>query len=226
MPLDKDYYRILQVQPSAEHETIHAAYKRLSRKYHPDMNKSPDATRQMQDINEAYAVLSDPQKRAEYDRRKRHSSLGTEAERHVRERQQKLAMLYERGIQLLSQNRWAGALAVFDELLALDPAYRDAPARRQAARRALEERQRADKLAQLYREAMEHFRAERWQVAIDEFKEIQRLDPGDRNIPHLLRKAEQQNRLAILYEQGLQLLGQSKWANPPTVGGQCPGRFR
>lgn len=63
----KDYYKILQVDPSAEPEVIASVYKRLAQKYHPDKNKSPSATRRMQEINEAYEVLSDPVKRAQYD---------------------------------------------------------------------------------------------------------------------------------------------------------------
>jgi DnaJ-class molecular chaperone len=67
---DKDYYAIMQVDELAESAVIAAAYKALAAKYHPDRNPSPTATRQMQAINEAYAVLSDPQKRAEYDRQR------------------------------------------------------------------------------------------------------------------------------------------------------------
>lgn len=63
----RDYYRILQVDPAAEQEVIEAAYRRLARKYHPDSNQSLDATRRMQEINEAYEVLRDPARRAEYD---------------------------------------------------------------------------------------------------------------------------------------------------------------
>jgi hypothetical protein len=67
MPPGKNYYQILQVDPSAEPEVITAAYKRLSVKYHPDMNHSKDATRRMQEINEAYQVLKNPASRAHYD---------------------------------------------------------------------------------------------------------------------------------------------------------------
>jgi curved DNA-binding protein CbpA len=64
---DKNYYRILQIDPSADPDVIAAAYKRLSLKYHPDTNQSPDANQRMQEINEAYRVLSDPAQRAHYD---------------------------------------------------------------------------------------------------------------------------------------------------------------
>ena len=67
---DRDFYEVLQVQPSAEPEVITGAYNKLARKYHPDVNKSPDATRRMQLINAAYEVLGDAAKRAEYDRQR------------------------------------------------------------------------------------------------------------------------------------------------------------
>ncbi len=66
-----DYYKVLQVDPAAEPEVIEGAYKRLANKYHPDKNPSPKATRKMQEINVAYDVLSDPGKRADYDRGRR-----------------------------------------------------------------------------------------------------------------------------------------------------------
>ncbi len=68
----KNLYRILQVDPEADDEIIEAAYKRLMRKYHPDM-LSPDGRvdpallEKVQEINEAYDILSDNQKRKEYD---------------------------------------------------------------------------------------------------------------------------------------------------------------
>lgn len=65
---DKDYYEIMQVDATAESAVITAAYKALAAKYHPDRNTSTDANRRMQAINEAYEVLSDPHKRADYDR--------------------------------------------------------------------------------------------------------------------------------------------------------------
>ncbi len=67
-PQVKNYYKILQIDPSAEPEMVEAAYHRLARKYHPDQNQSVDATARMQELNEAYEVLSDARKRAAYDR--------------------------------------------------------------------------------------------------------------------------------------------------------------
>lgn len=63
----KDYYKILGVDRNADSRTIKKAYKRLALKYHPDVNKNPDATEKFKEITEAYAVLSDPDKRRKYD---------------------------------------------------------------------------------------------------------------------------------------------------------------
>ncbi|HET6317983.1 MAG TPA: J domain-containing protein [Chloroflexota bacterium] len=62
-----DFYRLLQVAPQADTEAIHAAYRRLARVYHPDLNQTPEAAERMRAINAAYRVLSDPAKRAAYD---------------------------------------------------------------------------------------------------------------------------------------------------------------
>jgi hypothetical protein len=62
-----DYYEILQVSPNAEPEVIEAAYRRLARMYHPDVNTSPDAAARMQAINEAHEVLMDPARRRRFD---------------------------------------------------------------------------------------------------------------------------------------------------------------
>lgn len=61
------YYQILQVRPDASQEEIAAAYRRLARQVHPDLNPSPDAHRRMQVINEAYNTLRHPDRRQRYD---------------------------------------------------------------------------------------------------------------------------------------------------------------
>lgn len=63
----KDYYKILGVERSADEAKIKSAYRKLARKYHPDVNKSPDAVAKFKDINEAYEVLSDREKKSRYD---------------------------------------------------------------------------------------------------------------------------------------------------------------
>lgn len=64
----KDYYATLGVQPGATGDEVKAAFRRLAQQYHPDVNKEPGAEEHFKEVNEAYAVLSDPEKRAAYDR--------------------------------------------------------------------------------------------------------------------------------------------------------------
>ncbi|MEA3344732.1 MAG: J domain-containing protein [Chloroflexota bacterium] len=63
----KDYYKILGVDRNADEGEIKRAYRRLARKYHPDVNDSAGAEERFKEINEAYQVLSDPEKRRKYD---------------------------------------------------------------------------------------------------------------------------------------------------------------
>jgi curved DNA-binding protein len=63
----QDYYETLGVPREASQEDIHAAYRKLARKYHPDINKGPDAEEKFKRIGEAYEVLRDPEKRKRYD---------------------------------------------------------------------------------------------------------------------------------------------------------------
>ncbi len=64
----KDYYKILGVSRDASQEEITKAYKKLAKKYHPDLNPNdPSAEEKFKDINEAYEVLKDPEKRKRYD---------------------------------------------------------------------------------------------------------------------------------------------------------------
>lgn len=65
-----DPYKTLQVDPEAEDEVIQAAYRRLARKYHPDLADTPDAAAKMALINVAWEVIGDPASRAAYDRAK------------------------------------------------------------------------------------------------------------------------------------------------------------
>ncbi len=64
----RDYYEILELERSVSADDIRRAYRRLAKKYHPDVNKDPGAEETFKEINEAYAVLSDEQRRAAYDR--------------------------------------------------------------------------------------------------------------------------------------------------------------
>ncbi len=64
---DKDYYETLGVSRDASQDEIKRAYRKLSKKYHPDLNKAPDAEQKFKDISEAYETIGDADKRAQYD---------------------------------------------------------------------------------------------------------------------------------------------------------------
>ena len=63
----RDYYEVLGVDKNATEAEIKSAFRRLAKKYHPDVSKEPDAAEKFKEAQEAYAVLSDPQKRSQYD---------------------------------------------------------------------------------------------------------------------------------------------------------------
>ena len=69
----KDYYQALGVARDAPSDAIKKAFRKLARKYHPDVSKEADAGKRMAEINEANTVLSDPEKRAAYDQLGQHS---------------------------------------------------------------------------------------------------------------------------------------------------------
>lgn len=68
--LPKDYYRVLDVSPRADLVEIRVAYRRMVKRYHPDLNRAPRATESFLEIREAYDTLSNPLARREYDARK------------------------------------------------------------------------------------------------------------------------------------------------------------
>lgn len=76
----KDYYKIMGVARDASQKDIKRAYHRLARKFHPDVSKAPDAAERFKEIGEAYAVLSDPEKRAAYDQFGEYWEAGQQAQ--------------------------------------------------------------------------------------------------------------------------------------------------
>lgn len=72
----KDYYKILGLERGASEDEVRKAYRKLARKYHPDVSKEPDAGERMREVNEANDVLRDKEKRAAYDQLADHVARG------------------------------------------------------------------------------------------------------------------------------------------------------
>ena len=72
----KDYYKILGVEPDADLKAIKTAYRKLARKYHPDVSEDKDAENKFKDVSEAYTALKDTNKRAEYDELRKYGQHG------------------------------------------------------------------------------------------------------------------------------------------------------
>src|SRR5687768_17797793 len=92
----RDYYEILELQKNASKDEIKNTYRKLALKYHPDRNKSPGAEEKFKEISEAYAVLSDDEKRKKYDT---YGHVGSEdvfrgrSEEHTSELQSRLHLV-------------------------------------------------------------------------------------------------------------------------------------
>jgi len=78
----KDYYKIMGVSQNASEADIKIAYRKLARKYHPDISKEPNAEERFKEMGEAYEVLHDKKKRAEYDQMRHQESAGPRFQQH------------------------------------------------------------------------------------------------------------------------------------------------
>ena len=107
--MSKDYYKVMGVARDASEKDIKTAYRRLARKYHPDLNKDADAEDKFKELGEAYEVLRDPEKRKMYDK---YGSEGPYQQAHEAHRQQH--QYYNRGFdeEAFSAHGFSGG---FDE---------------------------------------------------------------------------------------------------------------
>src|SRR5262249_27710971 len=108
----KDYYRILRVRPTADDVTIKSAFRRLALRYHPDVARNQRAARWFLNIQEAYAVLAEPERRREYDRvyrNRKPAHLPLSASRKRRQRDDQAGGRFGRfGIALDVLGLWVG----------------------------------------------------------------------------------------------------------------------
>jgi curved DNA-binding protein CbpA len=120
----RDLYRIMQVHHLAEPEVIEGAYKRLSKKYHPDTNKEAGAEAKMKLINQAYSVLSDSKQRTAYDRiyllrleEKEKSQLKEDSQPEQRQRQMvaQAAAVVRRYFTKLADGDFTGAYSLISQ---------------------------------------------------------------------------------------------------------------
>jgi oligosaccharyl transferase (archaeosortase A-associated) len=107
-PKKRSYYEILGIARGASYKEIKAAFRRLSSSYHPDRDRTPEAEGKLKEINEAYGVLSSPERRAAYDR-----SLGETVERKKAERKKAAKRAGSRGITVYHVNVILAIIVVF-----------------------------------------------------------------------------------------------------------------
>lgn len=174
MDIDRDLYQLLQVDPAAEQVVVQAAFKRLAFKYHPDKNPSADAHQRMQELNDAYAIISDPARRAAYDRQRQ---ITLAAQRHAEDearqradaehraelaRQRKEQMAAQRRAD--NQRREAEQAASAERRAEYERRIREQMA---AQRRAKHERQQREWAEQQAREAARDIAAEQISTPIE-----------------------------------------------------------
>lgn len=82
--VQRDPFRILQISPDAELEVIEAAYRSLARKYHPDVSSTSSSNARMKDINWAHDILTDPEKRREWERKRKVRSPSSNEDNQIR----------------------------------------------------------------------------------------------------------------------------------------------
>ena len=132
MAIPDDYYARLQVSPNATQAEIKAAFRRLARRYHPDLNPDdPGALEKFRALHEAYEVLTDQVQRQRYDHTGTTEYDGT--------RPQTAHDFYLRGIQQTLVRQYKAALADFDRAIELQPNLAEAYLRRAQVRYILED---------------------------------------------------------------------------------------
>jgi tetratricopeptide (TPR) repeat protein len=169
----KNYYQILGLPANASPRRIKEQYRKLAKRYHPDRLANAANKAQLEErfkeISEAYQALS-----------------GVVKQTNLSPKERKLDFLYRQGQQLVNQNKWSKALIVFNEILAIDPAYRDTLTWFREARRKYKE------LTALYAKAEGFFREKKWAEALEAFEAVLRQDPNFRDTQKKIKQARRE----------------------------------
>ena len=178
----KQHYQTLELPPNASPRKIKEQYRKLAKLYHPDCTANPEKkahfAEKFREINSAYEALADIIQRG-----------------NLSPLDRKLDFLYHQGRLLVEEKKWSQALAVFNEIIALDPSYRDTPTCLREARRNFKH------LNTLYHTADVLFKDKRWAEATLGFEEILRENPGYRDAAQKFKRARRERLLKDFMNQ-------------------------
>lgn len=169
----KHYYQILELPLNASPRRIKEQYRNLAKRYHPDLVTDPAEklryAEKFREINQAYEALSEIVRRGSLNPIER-----------------KLDFLYEQAIGLVDQRQWSRAVIIFNEIIAINPVYRDTHARLREARR------KNRRLLALYAQADTCFKQRQWADAVDKFGDVLREDPNYKDALKKYKKARRE----------------------------------
>ena len=169
----KRYYQILDLPITASPRRIKEQYRKLAKLYHPDTTADPaDKDRfakKFREINDAYEALA---------------KIVTRVNLAPHER--KLDYLYNQGRTLYDHKKWSRAMVVFNEILAIEPTYKDARTWLREARR------KHKRLASIYTEAEISFQQQNWSEAMAGFNNVLREDSDYRDAVRKYKKAKRE----------------------------------
>ncbi|GAB4428907.1 MAG: hypothetical protein Kow0031_09300 [Anaerolineae bacterium] len=169
----KQHYQVLELPPNASPRRIKEQYRKLAKQYHPDRTtntvEKAQFAEKFREINEAYRALSSEVRRAGLSPIER-----------------KLDFLYQRGQLLSEQKKWALAMTVFSEIIAIDLEYKDTRHYLQQAR------QKHRRLVSLYTRADAHFGRQNWGEAMVAFDELLKEAPNYRDAAQKYKRARRE----------------------------------
>ncbi|MCB0190978.1 MAG: J domain-containing protein [Anaerolineae bacterium] len=169
----KEAYQILGLPENASPRRIRERYRILAKCYHPDRFIDPaeriEAAETFKQISQAYKTL-----------------LPVVRQTRLSPQERRLKALYEQGCHLYDQKKWSQALAVFTEILTIDPAYQDTLTLLREARR------KQKTLLALYAEAEQYLQQRKWSEAKTRFEQVARHDPHYRDTSQKLKRARRE----------------------------------